>query len=292
MKPELEIPFMHKLPFKPRVMQDHPYLESSRASLGGHELEAYVLDDGESKTLRVLLDAALIYKSGDVMPGAEWFNVCREGGYQPRSDWDRDPVMILFHSILPAMAAKWTEFPLPYDEGGFPDGVVSLASLQQVHQAFVARLRQASASDATAQVAAMFAELPLRAVVLHDRPEQRVDYLGKALDEAYVGIDLILGNHAEAPARLGKVSFSSTGGLRWSPWLPGGRWANDGREFIAGEKAADFLRASGLAMEPMAGFDEAFNILIENYAVFMDEAVERYLAVYPAAIPWHHDLSN
>lgn len=292
MEPQEKIPLMLDLPFHARVMEDHPYLESSRASLGGHELEAYVLDDGDLKTLRVLLDGELIYKSGDVMPAMEWFNVCREGGYHPRFDWDRDPVTILFHSVLPAMAEKWTEFPLPYEEDGCPEGVESLATLQQVHTAFIARLGEAPASGAAAQVAEIFAQLPLRAVVLHDRPEQRVDYLGNALDEAYVGIDLILGNKPEAPARLGKVSLSSTGGMRWSPWLAGGRWANDGREFVAGEKAADFLRASGLSMEPLPDFEEAFDTLIENYATFMNEALERYLAVYPAAIPWHHDLGN
>lgn len=292
MEPESKIPLLLDLPFKPRVMQDHPYLESSRASLGSHELEAYVLDDGDSKTLRILLDAVLIYKSGDVMPSVEWFNVCREGGYRPRFDWDRDPVMILFHGILPAMAEKWTEFPLPYEEGGFPEGVVSLATLQEAHAAFIARLGTASATGAAAQIAEVFAKLPLRAVVLHDRPEQRVDYLGNALDEAYVGIDLILGNQPDASVRLRKVSLASTGGMRWSPWLPGGRWANDGREFVAAETAADFLRASGLAMEPMTDFEKAFDILIENYATFMNETVERYLAVYPAGIPWHHDLGN
>ena len=292
MEPELKMPLMLDLPFKLQVMQDHPYMESSRASLGKHDLEVYVLDDGESKTLRVLLDAVLIYKSGDIMPSAEWFNVCREGGYRSRFDWDRDPVMILFHGVLPAMAEKWTEFPLPYEKDGFPDGVVSLVSLQEVHAAFVDRLCAISASGATAQVTEMFARLPLRAVVLHDRPEQRVDYLGNALDEAYVGIDLILGNKYDAPVRLGKVSLASTGGMRWSPWLAGGHWANDGREFVAGENITDFLRASGLLMEPLEGFEAAFGILIENYAVYMDEVVERYLAVYPAAIPWHHDLKN
>lgn len=292
MEPDLKVSFMLNLPFKPRVMQDNPYLESSRASLGGHELEAYVLDDGDSKTLRVLLDAVLIYKSGDVMPGAEWFNLCREGGYRPRFDWDRDPVMILFQGVLPAMAKKWTEFPLPYEDGSSPDGVVSLATLQEAHAAFIARLDAASAKGATAQIAEMFAGLPLRAVVLHDRPEQRVDYLGNALDEAYVGIDLIFGHEPETAVRLGKVSLASTGGMRWSPWLAGGHWANEGKEFIAEEKAADFLRASGRSMDPMPGFEEAFDILIENYATFMDETVERYLAVYPAAIPWHHDLQN
>ena len=95
MKPVRKITLMLDLPFKARVTQDHPSLESSRASLGGHELEAYVLDDGDRKTLRVLLDGAIIFKSGDVMPAVDWFNVCREGGYRPRFDWDRDPVTLL-----------------------------------------------------------------------------------------------------------------------------------------------------------------------------------------------------
>ncbi len=292
MEQELKIPHMLDLPFQVQVMQDHPYLESSRATLGRHELKAYVLDNGDQKTLRVLLDGTLIYKSGDVMPSVDWFSLCREGGYRPRFDWDCDPVTILFQGVLPAMAEKWTEFPLPYKEDGFPEGVDSLATLQQVHAAFVARLNEASARGAEAQIAKMFARLPLRAVVLHDHPEQRVDYLGNALDEAYVGIDLILGNKPDAPVRLGKVSLSSTGGMRWSPWLTGGCWANEGREFVAGETVTDFLRASGLQVEPMTGFEQAFDILIDNYAAFMNEVVERYLSVYPATIPWHHDLEN
>lgn len=283
---------MLDLTFRPHVMEDHPYLESSRASLGRHELEAYVLDDGERKTLRVLLDGKLTYESGDGMPSAEWFDVCREGGYRSRFDWDQDPVTILFHGILPAMAEKWTEFPLPYEEDAFPEGVDSLATLQEFHKAFIARLAEANATGAAEQVAEMFMQLPLRAVVLHDRPEQRVDYLGNTLDEAYVGIELVLGNKPDCPVHLGKVSLSSTGGMRWSPWLTGGHWANDGREFVARENVTDYLRASGLRIEPQEGFEAAFDTLINGYASFMDDAVERYVAIYPAAIPWHHDLGN
>lgn len=280
------------LPFEVRVTEDHPYLESSRAALGTHALEAFVLDDGNGKSLRVLLDGALIYASGDPMPLAAWFAVCREGGYRPRFDWDRDPVTILFREVLPALAEAWTEFPLPYEDGGMPSGVESLAGLQAVHGIFAASLQGASPEGAAAQVAAMFAGLPLRAVVLHDRAEERVDYLGNALDEAYVGVDLILGTDPARAVRLGKVSLSSTGGMRWSPWLTGGRWANGGREFVAEEHAKDFLRASGLEAEPVEGFQAAFDGAIRAYATAMEGAVARYLAVYPAVIPWHHDLGN
>jgi hypothetical protein len=283
---------MLDLAFHARVLADHPYLESSRAALGSHELEAHVLDDGVLKTLRVHMDGALIYQSGDAMPAAEWFKVCREGGYRPRFDWDRDPVTILFHGVLPAMAEGWTEFALPYDADGYPEGVASLKTLQEAHAAFVARLLQAAPEGAAAQVAELFAHLPLRALVLHDRPEERVDYLGNALDEAYVGLDLILANTPEHAVRLGKVSLSSTGGMRWSPWLPGGRWTNGGREFVAEETAADFLLASGLGLTPVEGFGQAFDGVIQAYAAFMDGPVDRYLAVFPAAIPWHHDPGN
>ena len=292
MEPPRKSTLMLDLPFHSQVMEDHPYLEYSRASLGDHELEAYALDDGDEKTLRVMLDGTLIYKSGEAMPTAEWFSLCEEGGYRARFDWDRDPVTILFQDVLSAMAEKWTEFPLPCGEDGFPECVVSLATLQDGHAAFISHLGEVYAKGPEGQVAQMFTHLPLRAVVLHDRPEQRVDYLGNALDEAYVGIDLILGNDPEIPARLGKVSLSSTGGMRWSPWLPGGRWANEGREFVASEKGSDFLRASGLSMQPMEGFEDAFGTLIKSYAAFMEESVARYLSVYPAAIPWHHDLRN
>ena len=279
-------------PFKARVVEDSPYLESSRATLGDHVLEAHVLDDGGQKTLRVHLDESLIYELGDAMPGAAWFDVCREGGYRPRIHWDRDPVTILFREVLPAMAESWTEFGLPYDENGFPDGVMSLVTLQDAHEAFRSRLPETSEISAASQAAAMFARIPLHAVVLHDRPEQRVDFLKNALDEAYVGIDLVFDGVPEAPVRLTKVSLSSTGGMRWSPWLPGGNWTNEGREFVATQGAGDFLRASGAHLDVVAGFDEAFEILIKEYAAAMDPVVERYRAVYPAAIPWHHDLAN
>jgi hypothetical protein len=283
---------MLDLPFQVQVTEDHPYLESSRASLGKHEMEVYVLDDGDRKTLRVLLDGSPIYTAGDAMPAAAWFKLCDEGGYSPLLDWDQDPVTILFHAVLPEMAEKWTEFPLPYGERGFPKGVVSLATLQDLHLAFVARLADGLSGPAASQAAGVLARLPLRAVVLHDRTEQRVDYLGNALDEAYIGIDLVLGSERGKETRIGKVSLSSTGGMRWSPWLLGGRWANNGREFAAGQTAWDFLRASGLQEEPQEGFESAFGLLIQDYAKAMDEAVERYRAAYPAAIPWHHDLAN
>ena len=293
MEARWKIPLMLDLPFRTRAVKGHPYLEYARASLGSHWLEACTVEEVGRNTLRILVDGTLIYGSGDAMPTAAWFDLCREGGYRPRFDWDRDPVTILFHGVLPAMAKKWTSFPLPYRDDGFPDGVVGLPSLQEAHAAFTRRASDAHSSpNATqaAQVAEMLASLPLRAVVLHDRPEQRVDYLGNAIDEAYVGIDLILGNKLATPARLTKVSLPSPGGLHWSPWLAGGRWDNVGGTFLAKGKAADFLKASGLLVEPLAGFDEAFDTQIKHYSAFMDEALAGYLANHPAAIAWHPSL--
>lgn len=292
MDSDLKTPLMLDLPFHAHAREDHPYLESSLASLGTHELEACLLDNGGRRTLKVLLDGSLIYKSGDIMPAVEWFDLCREGGYRPRSDWDRDPVAILFHGVLPAMAEQWKVFPLPYEKDGFPEGVDSLSTMQKAHLAFTSHLSEFSTRGAAAQIAKMFSRLPLRAVVLHDRQEQRGDYLGNALDESYIGIDLILGLRPDYPVRLGKVSLFSSGTMRWSPWITGGRWTNDGREFTAKENVADFLRASGLLVEPLAGFEAAFDALIQNYAAFMNEVVERYLTVYPASIPWRHDRVN
>ena len=145
------------LPFRSRVLENHPYLESSRAYLGDHELEAHVLDDGGQKILRVHLDRALIYEAGDAMPGPAWFDLCREGGYRPGINWDRDPITILFREVLPAMAESWTEFGLPYEENGFPEGVISLVTLQETHDAFRSRLPETIESSAASQSAAMFA---------------------------------------------------------------------------------------------------------------------------------------
>jgi hypothetical protein len=288
MEPALKTLLMLDLPFQPQTMEAHSYLECSRATLGGHELEANLMESGGQKILRVVLDGALIYTSGDTMPSVEWFDLCREGGYSPRFDWDRDPVTILFRGVLPAMIGNWTEPALLFKQDGLPEGVESLATLQKAHLAFTSRDGEVSERGAAAQIAKMFARLPLRAVALHDRPEQRACYLGNALDESYIGIDLIFGSRLDFPVRLGKVSLFSMGNMRWSPWRTGGRWANNGREFIAEQNVSDFLRASGLLVEPMVGFEEAFDTFIQNYAAFMNEFVERYLTVYPASIPWNH----
>lgn len=287
-----KIPYTLRLPFRLGVVRDHPYLQASSASLGGHKLEAHVLDDGGKKLFRVHLDESLIYEDGDIMPAPDWFQLCREGGYRPRIHWDKDPVTILFREVLPAMTTSWTGIELPYEEGGFPEGVVSLVTLQDAHEAFRSRLPDTPNGSAASHVAAMFARVRLRAVVLHDRPEQRVDYLGNSLDESYLGIDLMFGGSRGTAARLSKVSLASTGGMRWSPWLPGGHWANDGREFGATQGASDFMRASGVVMEINADFNEAFNDLVTAYAAAMDPVVESYRAAYPVGIPWNHDLFN
>jgi hypothetical protein len=278
--------FTLSLPFHRQAVAAHPYLELARATLGAHQLEARIQDEGSQKTLHVDLDGHPIYTWGDAMPGPAWFDLCQEGGYRPRFHWDRDPMTILFREVLPSMAASWTEFGLPYSGTGFPEGVIHLVALQRAHEAFRFRMLDKSSSQSDAQVAAMFARIPLRAIVLHDRPAQRLEELGSAADEGYLGIDLIFGGSHRAAARLTKVSLSNIRSDRWSPWFPGGHWVNGGREFVSTQGITDFLRASGAERNLVAGFGMAFGSLLKEYAATMNPYVDSYCAMYPKPIPW------
>jgi hypothetical protein len=141
-------------------------------------------------------------------------------------------------------------------------------------------------------MALVFGKLPLRAVILHDDPESRLDFVGNPLDAPYMGEFLYLGEQRDQAVVLSRMTFSGTGGMRWSPWLPGGEWSEQGREFAATQGAKDFLRAAGLPQVMPEGFENAFKRTAENLGRFMEPLVEAYLETCATGIPWHRDPKN
>ena len=206
--------------------------------------------------------------------------------------WDWDPALILFQQVLPAMAAQWRHVPLPYGPSGVPAGVTSLATLRMSLADWVARLQRPNPNPSDELMALLFGKLPLRAVILHDDLESRLDFVGNPLDAPYMGEFLYLGETRATAAVLSRMTFSGTGGMRWSPWLPGGEWSEQGREFAATQGVNDFLRAAGLP-EPMPeGFEHAFKRTLESLGQFMEPLVEDYLETCTTGIAWHRDPKN
>ena len=284
-------------PLKVLDCEDHPYLESARATLGGRELQVSYSRAREASGGRVefkfFLDGELAYDLGDASPTAAWFRLCRDQGYDPETHWDWDPALILFQQVIPAMTEEWHEHELPYTGLGVPEGVVCLANLRHVLAERIAswrhRVGDGHGDPAMTKAVELFEWLPLRAVVFHDDPARRVDFVGNALDEPFLGVYLHLGMSRDRAVYLSKATLSSTGGLRWSPWLPGGDWARDGRTFISTQGAHDFLRAASLEGGTPMGFEASFRKLAEDLGETLDPLVEAYRTTYPAGIPWHRD---
>lgn len=292
----METAWILREPLEMTDSQDHPYLESARGRLGHHEVAMHLAGDWHAQNhypeFRVFLDGAQIFEWGDASPSQAWFLLCRELGYVPDQHWDWDPALILFQQVLPALARDWHEIPLPYGSDGVPDGVICLATLRRSLAERVAKLEHMNSSPTEALLAEMFKQLPLRAVILHDDPQRRVDYVGNSQDAPYMGEFLYLGERRESAAVLSKVTLASTGGMRWSPWLPGGNWNQEGREFAASMGALHFLRAAGLPDEMPAGFAEAFKRTLDSLSAFLEPLAESYRETYPGGIPWHRDPKN
>lgn len=273
--------------------EDHPYLETALATLGRHELAlSFSAAREQDPELKLFLDGRLVFELGMTSPDRAWFELCRELGYDPRLHWDWDPALILFRQVMPAMARDWHEHPLPFNPLGIPDGVVCLATLQEAFEARVQLLRKRvnqHPSPAHEAVAACFERLPLRAVIFHDDPQRRVDFVGNPVDEPYMGVFLYLGERRETAALISRATLHATGGMKWSPWLTGGDWVNGGREFVMTQGPASFLRAANLPDQRPEGFFEAFKKDLAFLCQGLEPLVEVYREGYPAGIPWHRD---
>lgn len=280
-------------PLKLLDSEDHPYLETALATLGRHELAlTFSAAREQDPELKLFLDGRLIFEIGMSSPDRPWFELCRELGYDPHLHWDWDPALILFRQVMPAMARDWHEHALPYNQLGIPDGVICLATLQEAFEARVQLLRRRVEQHPEAAhqtVADCFTRLPLRAVIFHDDPQRRVDFVGNTVDEPYMGVFLYLGERRETAALISRATLHATGGMKWSPWLPGGDWVNGGREFVMTQGPASFLRAADLPDHRPEGFFEAFRKDLAFLCQGLEPLVEAYREAYPAGIPWHRD---
>jgi hypothetical protein len=268
-----------------------PYLLTAQGRLGGHEVSCHFAPDaGRGVEFRVFLDGRPVYELGQPAPARAWYRLVRDQGFDPELHWDLDPALILFRQVVPLLARDWGEQPLPFNELGVPDGVVCLASVQYAWRRGVAHLEeQARGHPAREQAAACLRDLPPRAVVFHDDPAHREDYVGTGMDEPLLGMFLRLGRERGHRITLAKATLDGTGGLRWSPWEPGGAWREEGREFHATRVPRDFLAAAGLDAEPAEGFDQAFRAELAALMKVVEPAVQAYCRACPEGVPWHRD---
>lgn len=262
-------------PLKVLRQEDHPYRETTLATLGRHELG---LSRRQSTAAppgcEIFLDGRSIYLPGAPAPDRAWFDLCRELGYEPVHHWDWDPALILFQQVLPALAADWHEPPLNLNAHGLPEGVLSLASLRQTFAEAVSDLRQDSLGPVGAKVAETFEWLPLRAVVFHDDAQLPLDFEGAG---SCGRVSLWLGIHRDRAVALdGPTPFGP--GLR--------RWVAAGSGDLAPVEA--FLRAAGLDPEPPKGFEAAFDSALHRLCYRLEGPLDDYRRTYPVGIPWHH----
>jgi hypothetical protein len=269
---------------------DEPYLQNASGTLGAHQLEVHHAPGPETPAeFRVFLDGKLIFELGMTTPELAWYQVCQELGYRAEEHWDLDPALILFQQALPALARGWREHGLPFNDLGIPDGVICLANVRAAWEKETKAPTPTPDDEVETLVAACFAALPLRAVVFHDDPRRRKDFLGTALDDPLLGVFLQFGRSRANRATLAKGTINATGGLGWSPWELGGAWHEGGREFGATQGPADFLKAAGLEDSVLPGWPEAFRKRLDSLVKFMDPVVEEYRVGYPAGIPWHRE---
>jgi hypothetical protein len=283
-----EPPWILKEPLRDLKSSEDPYLLTAQATLGGHELVLhYAPDAGQGAEFRVFLDGAAIFELGMATPAEPWFRLCRALGYLPEQHWDLDPVLILFRQALPALARDWREQGLPYDAPGLPAGVVCLATVQTAWDKAVAALP--GGDPGQRQAAACLRALPLRAVVFHDDPGRREDFVGTGVDDPLLGVFVHFGRSRDRSVTLSKATVNGTGGLRWSPWEAGGEWREQGREWTSTLGPEAFLAAAGLDPAPVPGFKDAFDQALAGLVTELEVAVEACRQAYPAAIPWHRD---
>lgn len=280
-------------PLKVLESEDHPYLETALGTLGGHEVAVHLAPGDPARNLqvefRVFLDGQEAFELGNATPGRGWFQLCQELGFQADAHWDWDPALILFQQVIPALARDWREVELPYNDAGVPEGVLCLGTLRRTWNERVRLLHTRPAAGAEGLVADLFQRLPLRAVILHDDPERRVDFVGNPLDAPYLGEFLHLGIDRTRAVNVSRVTLQGTGGMRWSPWLPGGAWRGEGREFTATQGPEQFLRSAGLEGPLPDGFKGLFKVTLDRLCAHLEPFVEAYRESYPAGVTWHRD---
>lgn len=277
-------------PLKVLSSVDDPYLQTASGRIGDHTLEVHHAPAPETPVeFKVFLDGQIIFEPGLTGPDVAWYRLCRELGYQAEDHWDLDPALILFHQALPALARAWQEHPLPFDELGVPAGVICLATVRAAWEKGVAGLAERADHPWDPLLAACFRDLPLRAVVFHDDPGHREDYVGTAVDDPLLGVFLHFGRSRQSRVTLSKATLNGTGGLRWSPWEPGGAWQAKGREFKATQGPVDFLAAAGLREPPPPEFALPFQAALEGLGRLLDPVVDAYRKGFPVGIPWHRD---
>lgn len=292
----IETSWILKEPLKVLNSEDHPYLETALGTLAGHEVAVHLSPGDPDRKVgvefRVFLDGAEIFELGMASPAAPWFQVCRELGYDAERHWDWDPALILFRQVIPALARDWHEVDLPYGSLGVPEGVLCLATLRHAWQERVSLLPHRGENETKAALAELFGMLPLRAVTFHDDPDRRVDYLGNPLDAPYLGEYLHFGEDKAHSAVVARMTLLGTGGMKWSPWLPGGAWSAEGREFRATLNAQDFLKVAGLRRELPRGFSDAFRTTLGQLCSHLEPYVEAYREALPTGVRWHRDPKN
>jgi hypothetical protein len=249
-------------PLKVLRQEDHPYHETTLATLGRHELGLSRRETPREPGCELFLD------------GRSWFDLCGELGYEPARHWDWDPSLILFQQVIPALSADWHEPPLALNALGMPEGVLSLAELRQTFAEAVAGLRQEHPGPVGAKVAETFEWLPLRAVVFHDDAQLPLDFEGTG---PCGRVSLWLGIHRDRPVVL--EGQSPTG-------VAARRWASEG---LGGSPTPEaFLLAAGLDPEPPKGFQSALQLALEKLCHWMEGPLDAYRRTYPVGISWHH----
>jgi hypothetical protein len=261
-------------PLKVLRQEDHPYQEATLATLGRHELGLCRRGTAQEPSCELFLDGRSIFQPGADAPERAWFDLCRELGYEPAHHWDWDPALILFHQVLPALAADWHEAPLAWNALGLPEGVLSLAGLRQVFAEAVAGLRRDHPGPVGAKVVETFEWLPLRAVVFHDDAQPPLDFDGTG---PLGRVSLWLGIHRDHPLVLEGQS----------PARPGQNWWVDeaSPERLPAET---FLAAAGLDPQPPKGFTGALGSALEALRQRMEGPLDAYRRTYPEGISWHH----
>lgn len=254
--------------------EDHPYHETTIGTLGRHELCLSRRETPSGPACELFLDGGSIYLPGAEAPGRAWFDLCRELGYEPARNWDWDPSLILFHHVVPALAADWHEPPLSLDAQGLPEGVLSLAGLRQTFAEAVAGLREAYPGPVGAKVAETFEWLPLRAVVFHDDTQPPLDFDGRG---PYGRVSLWLALHRGHAVVL---DGRSPAGPASTPWSVEGLGSRKPSEAL--------LEAAGLDLEAPKGFELALNSALRRLYRSMEAPLDAYRRTYPMGIPWHH----